>query len=63
MIDEKKSVDLNDPIEELRHLRDEHAKKFNFDMKAIFDDFKQFAKENNLKTVSLPIQRVAKKTG
>ncbi len=34
-----------DPIvEETRRLREEHAKKFNYDLRAIFEDLKQFEK-------------------
>ncbi len=37
---------MRDPIvEEIRRIRQEHAKKFNFDLDAIFEDLKQ--KERN----------------
>ena len=33
---------MKDPIvEEIRYFRDEHAKKFNYDLDAICEDFKQ----------------------
>jgi hypothetical protein len=33
---------MNDPIvEEVRRFRDEHARKFNYDLDAIFDDLKR----------------------
>jgi len=59
MNDEKKT---EDPLVEIRRFRDEHAKRFKYDIKAIFEDIKRFEKEKNLKTVSLPIKR-AEKTG
>lgn len=32
-----------DPIvEETRHIRDDHAKKFNYDLRAIFEDVRRF---------------------
>lgn len=42
-----------DPIvEETRRIRDEHAKKFNYDLRAIFEDIKQF--EESLATSRFP---------
>lgn len=47
-----------DPIiEELHQIRDEQAKKFNYDLRAIFNDLKEQEKRNAGRVVSLPIKR------
>ncbi len=55
----------DDPIDEIRRIRDEHAKKFNYDVDSIIEDIQRFGKEKNLKTVALPPKRIdgSKKTG
>lgn len=53
-----------DPIvEEVRRIREAHAAKFNYDLKAICDDLKK--KENKCEhpVVSLPPKRRLKATG
>ena len=37
-----------DPIVKLRKIRDEHAKKFNYDVKAIMDDLREKEKSLDL---------------
>ena len=54
----KQSKTHEDPVSEVRRIRDAHAKKFNYDLRAIFEDFRRFEKEQNLKTVTLPIKRI-----
>ena len=54
----KQKVSDEDPVSEVRRIRDAHAKKFNYDLQAIFEDFRRFEKEQNLKTVTLPIKRI-----
>ena len=45
----------NDPIvEEVRNARNEHAKKFNYDLNAIFADLKKQQKSSKRKFVTLP---------
>ena len=45
----------NDPIvEEVRTVRNEHAKKFNFDLNAIAADLKKQQKASKRKFVTLP---------
>lgn len=45
----------NDPIvEEVRKTRDEHAKKFNYDLQAIVADLKKQQKVSKHKFVTLP---------
>lgn len=45
----------NDPIvEEMRNARNEHAKKFNYDLNAIFADLKKQKKASKRKFVTLP---------
>jgi len=37
---------MNDPIvEEVRRVRDEHARKYNYDLQAICDDFRSRHKQ------------------
>jgi len=52
-----------DPIvEEIHKIREKHAQKFYFDLKAIYRDIKQQEKKSNIQTESLPIKRLAEKT-
>ena len=45
----------NDPIvEEVRNVRNEHAKKFNYDLNAIAADLKKQQKVSKRKFVTLP---------
>jgi hypothetical protein len=47
-----------DPIvEEIRHFRDEHAKKFNYDLDAIYKDIQQRQAQSGKKLVSLPARK------
>jgi hypothetical protein len=42
---------MNDPfIDEIRQYRDAHAARFNYDMKAIYEDIKRHEKEREEKT-------------
>ena len=44
----------NDPIvEEVRQVRDEHAKKFNYDLRAIAEDLKKQQATSGRKVVAL----------
>lgn len=54
-----------DPLDEVREIRDEHAKKFDYDVDAIIADIKRFSKEKNLKTINLAPKKIdsGKKTG
>ena len=46
-----------DPIvKEIHNIREEHARKFNFDLEEIFNDLKKQEKESERKIISLPIQ-------
>ena len=50
-----------DPIvDEIRKIREAHARKFNFDLKAIYDDLKEQEIKSGVPTVSLPVKRVKK---
>ena len=62
MITKKQEHQTVDPVDEIRRSREEHARKFNYDVDAIIADLKRIEKEQNLKTVSLPAKKV-KKTG
>lgn len=47
-----------DPIiEEIHKIRQEHAKKFNYDFNKIFDDLKKQELQSENKFISLPIKR------
>ena len=47
-----------DPIiEELHRIRQEHAKKFDYDIFAIWNDLKEQEKKSGRKFVSLPVRR------
>ena len=49
-----------DPIfEEIRRVREAHAKKFNYDLKAICDDFRKLEKTCGHSVVSLPPKRLS----
>ena len=53
-----------DPIvEEVRKIREDHAKKFNYDLKRICKDLKEKEKHCGHKVVSLPPKRYLKATG
>ncbi len=48
-----------DPIvEEVRKIREEHAARFRFDLKAIYDDLKETERRSGRKIVSLPPKRL-----
>ena len=53
----------DDPIIELRKTRDEHAKRFNYDVKAIMDDLRDKEKKSGKKVVSFPPKPVLKGAG
>lgn len=47
-----------DPIvEQLHKIREEHARKFNFDLQAIYNDLKEQEAKSGYKIISLPIQK------
>ena len=47
-----------DPVvEEVRRIRDAHAAKFGYDLRAIFEDLKRQEKECGHKVVSFPPRR------
>jgi hypothetical protein len=47
-----------DPIvEEIHQFREEHAKRFNYDLKAIFEDFKAQERHSSHLRATLPIKR------
>jgi hypothetical protein len=50
----------NDPIiDDIHKTRDQHAAKFDHDMRRIFEDLKRQEKESGLITVSLPPKHVS----
>jgi hypothetical protein len=54
---------MKDPInEEIRKFREEHARKFNFDLHAICEDLRALQKSSNLKVVRLPPKRIGPKS-
>lgn len=53
----------NDPIvEEVRKAREEHAAKFDYDLKRIFQDLKEQEQRSGRKVVSLAPRRPAEVT-
>jgi hypothetical protein len=47
-----------DPIvEEVRRVRDAHAARFNYDLRAIYEDFKARERASNRQVVYLPPKR------
>ncbi len=50
---------FKDPVvEEVRQLRDEYAKQFNYDLEAIYRDLKEQEKKGGRKYVLLPPRRL-----
>jgi len=48
-----------DPIvEEVRKIREEHAARFGYDLKAIYDDLKETERRSGRKIVSLPPKKL-----
>ena len=46
---------MNDPIlSEVRKLRDEHSRQFNYDLNAIYRDLKNQEKQSKRRVVSFP---------
>ncbi len=49
----------NDPIvDEVRKVREEHAARFDYDLKRIFQDIKEREEKSGHKVVSLPPKRI-----
>jgi hypothetical protein len=63
MNEKNKNPTTDDPLTEIRKFRDEHAKKFNYDVDAIIADLRRREKELGIKTVTLPAKQIPKKTG
>lgn len=49
-------------VEEIRKIRDAHAKKFNYDLDAIYEDLKKAEKRSGLKFVQPPSKKNLKST-
>ncbi len=50
---------IDDPIvAEVRRYRDEHAKKFNYDLKAIAEDIRSRQGKDGERVVTLPPKRI-----
>jgi hypothetical protein len=49
-------------VEEIHRYREEYAKSFNYDLKAIFDDLRKKQIAHGHKVVKLPIQRSSNKS-
>lgn len=47
-------------IKEIRSTRDAYAKRFNYDLEAIYQDLKEKEKKSGRNVVSLPPKRVEK---
>ena len=44
-------------VEKIHKIREEHARKFNFDLQAIYNDLKEQETKSGRKIISLPIQK------
>ncbi|WP_446011573.1 hypothetical protein [Candidatus Electrothrix sp.] len=44
-------------IEELHKIRQQHARKFGYDLRKIFTDLKQQEEKSSRKFITLPVQR------
>jgi hypothetical protein len=49
-----------DPVAEIRAIREGHAKKFQYDLDAIFGDIKRREKKSGRKTVSFAKKRLVR---
>lgn len=61
MIDQwnKKIKRHQEPIvEEIREIRQKHARKFDYDPEAIFEDLKRYQNEGEYEVVSFPARRI-----
>ena len=47
----------NEVLEEIRKYREEYAKSFNYDLKAMFNDLRKKQEASGRKFVKLPIKR------
>lgn len=47
----------NEVLEEIRKYREEYAKSFNYDVKAMFNDLRKKQEASGRKFVKLPIKR------
>jgi hypothetical protein len=46
---------ISDPIiEEIRRIRQEHARRFNYDLRAIVDDLRERERQHPERLISLP---------
>ncbi len=50
-------------IDEIHKVRRQHGEKFNFDVKAICEDYRKEEKESKLMLTTLPPKKPLKKTG
>ncbi len=49
----------HDPIvDKIHKIREQHVRKFNYNLKAIYDDLKQQEKKSDIQTVSLAVKRL-----
>lgn len=44
-------------LEEIHRIREEHAKEFNYDLKAICDDLRRQQAASDRRIISLPLKR------
>ncbi|PSB02013.1 hypothetical protein C7B64_15315 [Merismopedia glauca CCAP 1448/3] len=49
-------------VEEIHKYREEYAKSFNYDLKAIFDDLRKKQIAHGRKVIKLPIKRSSNKS-
>lgn len=54
-------MSLDSVVDEVREARDAYAKRFNYDLQAIYRDLKEQEKQSGRKLVSLPPKRTETK--
>lgn len=53
-----------DPVvEEVRKIRQEHARRFGYDPEAIYEDLKRYQEESEREVVSFPPKRLERSEG
>jgi hypothetical protein len=51
-------MERDDPVEEIRAFRDEYARRFNYDLRAMCRDLKERQSKNGRQSVTLPSRKV-----
>ena len=55
-------IEIDTIVEEVRQIREEHAKKFDYDPEAIFADIKKQEEQSKRNFISFPAKRIVPKS-